>query len=146
MEWGNACKECDTGSGTAVPKTNVHDIMFPKPFGNHTRGTTNPGINCNGLDRTVEGTGSALHAGITVIEHDLFPVWYKHLMRTDFNAPAAADAAWCIQFQSYNAFEITKVIHIKYRPTANSSMLTTSAPPMAGRPKCISFFTPEREV
>ena len=135
-----------TKSGTTAAGIDVSDVVFPKPFVNHTGSTADTGINRNGRDRTVEGTGPALHAGVAVRECNLFPVRNKHLMRTDFQTSAAADAGGLIEFQRYNIFQIAKVFHTRNLPTTSNTMLTTRAPAIAGRPICISFFTPEREV
>ena len=124
--------------------------MLPQPLGDHPRSTTDSGFDSNGLDRTVTGTGAALHAGITVGKHNLFTVRCEDLMRTDLQASAAANAGQRVQTQGDDAIQIAKTFHMrllyKNRPASNSIRLAISAPPMVGMAMRISFLTPDREV
>jgi len=87
---------------TTATAANLPQLMFPQPFIDHPRCTTNTSIDAQCFYRAVKGACPALHAGIPVSQDSLLVSYGEHLMGTDFQAPAATDAGLPVKGQGNN--------------------------------------------
>jgi hypothetical protein len=86
-------------------------VLFLEPLVDEAGGAAYTGIYLDRRYRTVQGTGATLHAGVPVGHPDSLSVPLEHLVRTDFQTPAAAYAKRLIQLQGRNSFQIPESFH-----------------------------------
>jgi hypothetical protein len=79
----------------------------------HGRRAPDARLHGNGVERTIPTAGATLHAGIAILDLDVPGIHLKHGVRADLHAHPAARAFLLIQFQGYDIFEISRMIHLK---------------------------------
>lgn len=107
-------------------------------------------VDVNGLYRAVSGAGPTLHAPVVIDDCGFFVLQLEYSVRADGNAHAAANARFLVEFENGGAVNISEVFHdISYFiKGAAIHRLTANSPHThwTGRPRRISFSTPESEV
>jgi hypothetical protein len=76
------------------------------------RGAAHAGIHGDGVKRAVAAAGAAFHAGIAILNCDVFPVHRQYAVRAYFEAHPAAGAFLIIELQGDDIAEVNESLHV----------------------------------